>query len=143
MFRRVATNALALLTCVAGFLAAATPGETQGTSSAAQVTGSSVAGIFVSIGVDQAGTLISIDRGGSLTAFRVETSATVTEIETGTTARPMTLTALKPGEPVTLQLGADGAVASIVGTYGTVATRVVASQNGYIVAANGDAYKLV
>jgi hypothetical protein len=143
MFRRVATIAFVLAACVAGVTSAAMPGETHGTAGSTHGNGSSVAGIFVSIGVDQAGTLISIDRGGSLTTFRVEASTTVTETESGTTARPATLTSLKPGEPVTLQLGADGAVASIAGAFGTVATRVVASQNGYIVAANGDAYKLV
>jgi hypothetical protein len=144
MFRRDATSVFALAACVAGVISGATPGETQSASGGnSQGAGTQIAGIFVSIGVDQAGTLITIDRGGSLTAFRVETSATVTEVETGTTARPAMLTSLKPGEPVALQLGADGAVASIAGTYGTVATRVIASQNGYIVAANGNAYKLV
>ena len=143
MFRHVATIVFALAACAAGVVSVAMPGETQGTSEDAHSAGSPVAGIFVSIGVDQTGTLITIDRGGSLTAFRVASSASVTEQESGTTERAATLTSLKPGEPVILQLGADGAVASITGTYGTVATLVVASQNGYIVAANGNAYKLV
>ena len=143
MFRHVATIVFALAACAAGVVSVAMPGETQGTSEYAHSAGSPVAGIFVSIGVDQTGTLITIDRGGSLTAVRVASSASVTEQESGTTGRAATLTSLKPGEPVILQLGADGAVASITGTYGTVATLVVASQNGYIVAANGNAYKLV
>ena len=143
MFRRAATIIFAFAACVAGVVSAATPGETLSTSGATLGTNSSVTGTFVSISIDQTGTLVTLDRGGSLRAFRVESTATVTEQESGTTSRASTLASLKRGEPVTLHLGADGAVASITGAYGTVATRVVASQNGFVVAANGNAYKLV
>jgi len=143
MFRRLATIAFAVAACAAWVVSVTMPGETHDSSAGGQGAGTSVAGIFVSIGVDQAGTLITIDRNGSLTALRVGATATVTEAETGATPVPATLTSLKPGEPVVLEIGADGAVASIAAIYGTVATRVIATQNGYIVAANGNAYKLV
>ena len=142
MFRQLATIAIAVAACAAGFVCTSVPGEA-GLIADANTSAPSIAGIFVSLGTDPAGTLITIDRTGSLTSLRVAATATVTEDESGTSPRSASLGSLKAGEPVELQLGSNGAVAAVVARYASVATRVIASQNGYVVTADGNAYKLV
>ena len=142
MFRQLATIAIAMTACAAGLVCSSTRGEADSNAGAKAGT-PTVAGIFVSLGTDPAGTLMTIDRTGSLSSLRVAATATVTEAETGTTPRAASLASLKAGEPVELQLTPDGAVAAVVAKYASVATRVIASQNGYVVTADGNAYKLV
>ncbi|HEY5094927.1 MAG TPA: CBM20 domain-containing protein [Candidatus Eremiobacteraceae bacterium] len=142
MFRRLATIAIAVAACGAGLFSTAASSEA-GQGVDANTPASAVVGVFVSLGTDTAGTLITIDRAGSLTSLRVAATATVSEDETGAAPRPGSLASLKPGEPVELQLAADGGVASVVARYALVATRVIATQNGYVVTADGNAYKLI
>jgi hypothetical protein len=142
MFRRLATIAIAVAAAAAGLVPIGSLGEADpNVNTTAKAT--LVAGIFVSLGADPAGTLITVDRAGSLTSLRVAAAATVTEVESGAAPRTSSLASLKPGEPVELQLASNGTVAAVVGQYASVATRVIALQNGYVVAADGNAYKLV
>lgn len=142
MFCRPAMIAIAVAACAAGLISLRAPGETLGVVGASN-SAARVAGIFVSLGTDQAGTLITIDQRGSLKALRVSAAASVSENESGVAPRTSSLASLKAGEPVELQLGPDGAVAAVVARYASVATRVTAAQDGYVVAADGNAYKLV
>lgn len=142
MFRRLATIAIAVAACGAALFSTAAPSRA-GQGPDAKPAAANVVGVFVSLGTDPAGTLITIDRAGSLTSLHVASTATVSEDETGATPRSASLASLKPGEPVELQLAADGGVASVVAHYAAVATRVIATQNGYVVAADGNAYKLI
>jgi hypothetical protein len=143
MFRRLATIATAIAAC-AGLLSSLTaPCESSDTTTGSPTAAPHVVGIFVSLGTDATGTLITVDQGGTVKALRVSASATTSETETGAAPTVISLVALKAGEPVDLQLGPDGSVISIAARYSSVATRVIASQDGYIVAADGNAYKLV
>jgi hypothetical protein len=143
MFRRLAMSAIAVAACAGMVVSLVKPGETLGTIAASPAGSPHVGGIFVSLGTDATGTLITVDQAGTVKALRVAPSATVSEAESGVAPKAASLIALKAGEPVELQLASDGSVASIVATYASVATRVTASQNGYVVAADGNAYKLV
>jgi hypothetical protein len=143
MFRRLAMSAIAVAACAGMVVSLVKPGETLGTNAAPPAGSPHVGGIFVSLGTDATGTLITVDQAGTVKALRVAPSATVSEAESGVAPKAASLIALKAGEPVELQLASDGSVASIVATYASVATRVTASQNGYVVAADGNAYKLV
>lgn len=142
MFRRLATIAIAVAACGAGLFSAAAS-SSAGQNPDAKTQAPTIVGVFVSLGTDPAGTLINVDRAGSLTSLRVAATATVSEDETGAAPRPASLASLKPGEPVELQLAADGGVASVVARFASVATRVIATQNGYVITADGNAYKLV
>jgi hypothetical protein len=144
MFRPLAAIATAIAACAGVLAALAAPGESLSTTPGPAVAPQHVAGVFVSLGTDANGTLIAIDQGGTVRALRVAASAAVTEAESGAAAPTgASLIALKAGEPVDLQLASDGSVTAIVARYTSVATRVTASQNGYVVAADGNAYKLV
>jgi hypothetical protein len=143
MFRRLATIATAIAAC-AGLLTSLTaPGESLDSTAVSPTAAPHIKGIFVSLGTDASGTLITVDQGGTVKALRVVASATVSEAEAGAAPKSISLVALKAGEPVDLQLGPDGSVTSIAAQYASVATRVIVMQNGYIVAADGNAYKLV
>ncbi|HLJ84044.1 MAG TPA: CBM20 domain-containing protein [Candidatus Eremiobacteraceae bacterium] len=135
MSRRVATSIIA----VAAFTMciSATAAATDATSQTA------LSGIFVSLGADSNGTLLTIERDGSLRAVRVAADAAVTEAEAGSEPQAATLSKLMPGEPVDLSLNASGVVTSILARFATVTTQVIAAQNGYLVCADGNAYKLV
>jgi hypothetical protein len=143
MFRRLAMIAMAFAACAGMVVSLGNPGASLGTSAVSPAAQPHVAGVFVSLGTDTTGTLITVDQSGTVRALRVSASASVTEVESGAAPKAAGLVALKAGEPVDLQLAPDGSVASIVATYASVATRVTASQAGYVVAADGNAYKLV
>ena len=102
-----------------------------------------VSGIFVSLGTDANGTYVTIQLGGSLSTMRVASDVTVFEAEAGAQERSATLARLSTGEPVDLTSGPGGVVTSIVARFATVTTQVIAAQNGFIVGADGNAYKLV
>ena len=65
MSRRLATIAIAVAACIAGLVTLGTPGETFGTPTVAPTAAPHIAGIFVSLGTDQAGTIITIDGGAA------------------------------------------------------------------------------
>jgi hypothetical protein len=135
MSRRVATSIIAVVAVVA---------FTMGISAALDATGqTALSGIFVSLGVDANGTLLTIERDGSLRALRVSDAASVTEAEQGSQPQNATLAKLMPGEPVDLMVDESGVITSVVARYATITTQVIAAQNGYIVCADGNAYKLV
>jgi hypothetical protein len=135
MSSRVATSIIAVVAFTLGI--SATAAALDATS---QTT---LSGIFVSLGADANGTLLTIERDGSVRALRVADDAAVTEAEAGSQPQNATLSKLVPGEPVDLTLNASGAIASIVARFATVTTQVIAAQNGYVVGADGNAYKLV
>ncbi len=135
MSRRVATNVIAVVAFMMGISAAA--------AGLGAPDPSSVSGIFVSLGTDPNGTLVTVQHDATLRVLRVSPDATITAMEAGAQPQAATLAELLPGEPIDLTLGADGAVTAIVARYSTVTTQVVAAQNGYIVGADGNAYKLV
>lgn len=143
MFRRHATIAIAVAACAGAVASLTAPGETSGTTAASPAPLPHIAGVFVSLGTDANGTLITIDQSGTVKALRVAASATVSTAESGGTPTAASLIALKAGEPVDVQLAPDGSVTSIVAKYASVATRVTALQDGYVVGADGNAYKLV
>jgi hypothetical protein len=143
MSRRLATIAIAVAACAGVLSSLAAPGESSDASAGSPTAAPHVAGVFVSLGTDATGTLITVDQGGTVRALRVATAATVSEAESGAAPKAASLIALKAGEPVDLLLAADGSVTSIIARYASVATRVTASQDGYVVAADGNAYKLV
>jgi hypothetical protein len=137
MFRRLATIAAAVAACAGVVISFIAPGETSGMAAASGAAPPHLTGVFVSLGTDATGTLITIDQGGTVKALRVAASATVSESASGAAPAASSLVALKAGEPVDLQ------VTSIVAKYASVATRVTTLQDGYVVAADGNAYKLV
>jgi len=143
MFRRLATIATAIAACAGLLTSLSASGESSGSTAAPPTAAPNFKGIFVSLGTDASGTLITVDQGGTVKALRVVASATVSEAEAGAAPKSISLVALKAGEPVDLQMGPDGSVTSIAAQYESVATRVIVMQNGYIVAADGNAYKLV
>jgi hypothetical protein len=143
MFRRLATIAAAVAACAGMVVSLAAPGDTSGSTPESPVAPPHLTGVFVSLGTDATGTLITVDQGGTVKALRVGASAAVSESASGAAPTASSLVALKAGEPVDLQLASDGSVASIVAKYASVASRVTALQDGYIVAADGNAYKLV
>ncbi|HKW45719.1 MAG TPA: CBM20 domain-containing protein [Candidatus Eremiobacteraceae bacterium] len=143
MFRRLATIAIAVAACAAELASLGYKDKVLGAAGDAAAHSQHVAGVFVSLGKDTAGLLLTVEQNSSLRSLRVAPSATVSEIDSGGPAQPASLTSLKAGEPVDLQLGPDGAVASVVARYASVATRVTVAQDGYVVAANGNVYTLV
>jgi hypothetical protein len=143
MFRRLATIAAAVAACAGMVISLTAPGDSSGSTAASPVAPPHVTGVFVSLGTDPTGTLITVDQGGTVKALRVAANAAVSESLSGAAPTASSLVALKAGEPVDLQLASDGSVASIVANYASVASRVTALQDGYIVAADGNAYKLV
>ena len=135
MSRRVATSIIA----VAAFTMCITA-----TAAAIDATSqTALSGIFVSLGADSNGTLLTIEKDGSLRALRVAGDAAVTEAEAGSQPQVSALSKLMPGEPVDLSLNASSEVTSVVARFATVTTQVIAAQNGYLVGADGNAYKLV
>ena len=143
MFRRLATIAAAVAACAGMVVSLVAPGDTSDSTPTSPAAQQHLTGIFVSLGTDATGTLITVDQGGTVKALRVAASAAVSESASGAAPTASSLVALKAGEPVDLQLASDGSVASIVAKYASVASRVTALQDGYIVAADGNAYKLV
>ena len=135
MSSRVATSIIAVVAFTIGISATAV--ALDATSPPA------LSGIFVSFGADANGTLLTFERDGSLRALRVSDDSTVTEAEYGSQPQSAALAKLMPGEPVDLTLNASGLITSIVAHFSTITTQVIAAQNGYIVGADGNAYKLV
>lgn len=130
---RALTLSIALLLCCA----AATTTQSQAAPAGTQ------SGIFVSYNIEANGASLTIQQAGRPAVFALSPDATARERATDGPWQPLGFSALAPGEPVTLQLGADGRVHQLDAEYVNVVTRLVILTKGYVITTSGESYKLV
>ncbi len=99
-------------------------------------------GVFLSYNVDKSGTSVTIDRAGHPTVVALARDAVTRERAAGEEWHITSLASLQPGEPVSLQLTADGIAHGIDAEYQVVSTRLVIHKNDSIITAKGDVYLL-
>lgn len=97
---------------------------------------------FVSLGTDRGGPTITYDSAGQRATALLAPDVRVYERAIGQQWQDAALSALRPGEPLTLVAGAAGIVA-VYAEYAQVAERLVAVAGPVIVGTSGNAYTLV
>lgn len=104
---------------------------------------SPVSGALVSLEIGASHTLITIARAdGTRSTFQVTSDATVKERALGKEWKQISLGALKPQEPVALQLDSAGRVREVDAEFELVLTRAVVAQDGYLIGTDGIVRKL-
>lgn len=109
----------------------------------AQAAGAMLIGTIASLQVDAHGTTLHLVAANRLRSVQLAANARVQERSVTGAWTDVPLVSLKAGEPVTVTLDSAGKATLVQANFTAVATQLVIVQNGYVVAANGNAYKLV
>ena len=132
----------------AGFLRTAAIASSAGvfgallSGSVSSATAPPLSGIFVNVGADARGALLTLQAGQQITSVRLTPNVAVAEGPVRGPLQNSALTALKPGEPLTLWAGSDGRITRIEGRYLELSARLALVAHGYLITTSGAAYKL-
>jgi len=106
-------------------------------------TSAVVRGTFSSLSIDALGTSISFDTASGKRTVRLAPDARIEEQITTTSSRAVPVTSLVPFEPLAVTVKPSGEATLVLATYQRVSTRLVIVDKGYLIASNGNAYRLV